>query len=74
MESQGLALRAAEGPHAKLNRRMERRHKAVGANVSIWIVDSDIVGPPDLSPGPWPNTRDSPMGLGLLWALAVQGP
>ena len=38
--------------HAKLNRRTERINRTVAANMSIWIVHSDIEDSPDRAQGP----------------------
>ena len=47
----GFSFACGRRPHAKLNRRTERGHRTVAANMSIWIVDSDIGGPPDRALG-----------------------
>ena len=62
----GFSFACGRRPHAKLNRRTERGHRTVAANMSPWMVDSDIGGPPDRSLGPGPAHEEI-----LPWALAV---
>ena len=57
----GFSFACDHSPHAKLNPRTEGGHRTLAANMSLWIADCDIGGPPtepwalvQLSPGPWP--------------------
>jgi len=59
----GFSFACGRRPQSKLNRRMERGHKTVAANMSIWIVDSDIGGTPDRALGPGPVHEET-----LPWA------
>ena len=43
----GFSFACGRRPHPKLNRKTERGHRRVVANMSIWTADSDIGGTPD---------------------------
>ena len=65
----GFSFVCGGRPLAKLNRRTERRHRTVAANMSIWIVDSDIGGTPDRALGLDPAHEETLPKLGNLVCL-----
>ena len=47
----GFSFARGRKPHAKLNRRTKRGRRTAAANMSIWIVNSDLRGSPDQAVG-----------------------
>ena len=60
----GFSLACGRRPRVKLNRRTERGHKTVAANMRIWSVGSDIRGASDRTLGPGlPHEATPPWAL-----------
>ena len=71
-----FSLACSRRPHVKLNRRTERGHRTVAANMSIWIVDSDIGGSLDRALGFGSGHEETLLGLDRtgLRPLGALGP
>ena len=54
----GLGFVCGRRPHTELNRKTERSHRKVAANMGIWIVESDIGSPPDRAASPGPTHEE----------------